>query len=286
MTLPDPPGIHAPLAEKVLSAFLFEECNKFGFSRGVLGLSGGVDSAVVLELAARGLGAGNVRAFALPYRTSQRESLVLAREAAAHAGVALDEIDITPMADAHLEAAGLKGDDTRAGRLRRGNILARTRMVVLYDRSAAEKALVLGTSNKTELLLGYGTLFGDLSSAVNPVGDLYKSQIFSLARHLGVPEAILARPPSGDLWEGQTDEDELGFSYAAVDALLNLWIDRRYPRPALEKLGFPGGFLDQVLVRVHRNQFKRMPPVIAKLANRTINLDFRYPRDITAGPGT
>lgn len=279
-SLPPPPGCNAPLAARVLVAFLRAEAGKFGFRRVVVGLSGGVDSAVVNALAARALGAEHVCALALPYRTSSPESLGLARKAARQEGVALQETDITAMADAFLKAGpGLEGEDSPGSRLRKGNVMARVRMIALYDRSAAENALVLGTSNKTELLLGYGTIFGDMASALNPLGDLYKSQVYSLARYLGIPEGILQRPPTADLWAGQTDEQELGFRYAELDAFLHLWVDRRYPRAALEQAGFAPGFIRQVQATVRRNQYKRRPPVIAKLANRTINLDYRYPRD-------
>ncbi len=278
--LPPPPGCHVGLATRVLCAFLREETHKFGIRRAVLGLSGGVDSALVVELAARALGPEQVLAVALPYRSSDPASLALARESAAHAGVSLEVVDISPVADALIAAApGLAEDDSSRGRLRKGNLMARSRMVLLYDRSARDGALVLGTSNKTELLLGYGTIHGDMASAMNPIGDLYKSQVFQLAEHLGVPRGILERPPSADLWEGQTDEQELGVRYAEVDALLHLQVDRRYPRAALLRAGFRPELVDSISRRVRANQYKRRPPVIAKLANRTINLDYRYARD-------
>ncbi len=280
MALPPPPGCNVELAERVLTAFLREETGKFGIERAVIGLSGGIDSALVLELAARALGPANVLAVAMPYVDSNPLSLELARESATHAGTRLEEVDITPMADAFIAAApGLAEDDSPAGRLRKGNVMARCRMIVLYDRSAVEGGLVFGTSNKTELLLGYGTIHGDMASAINPIGDLYKCQVVALSRHLGVPQPIIDRPPSADLWEGQTDEQELGFSYDAVDALLHHQIDRRWPRAALLEAGFPAAFVDQVAHKVRANQYKRRPPVIAKLANRTVNLDYRYARD-------
>ncbi|HEX9793238.1 MAG TPA: NAD+ synthase [Planctomycetota bacterium] len=281
--VPPPPGCNAELAEQVLTAFLREEAGKFGFARAVIGMSGGVDSALVLELAARAFGPGEVLAVALPYRGSSPASLELAREGAARARVGLEVVDITPIAKPYLLAAGLVDASEPATRLRAGNVLARARMTVLYDLSAREHALVLGTSNKTELLLGYGTVFGDMASALNPIGDLYKSQVFALAAHLGVPARILERPPSADLWEGQTDEEELGFRYAEVDSLLHLLVDRRYPVAKLIELGFPEAFVARIRSMVRRNQYKRRPPVIAKLANRTVNLDFRYARDWEGG---
>ena len=278
--LPAPPGCNVELAERVLTAFLREESGKFGIRRAVVGSSGGVDSALVVALAARAFGPEQVLAVAMPYRESAPQSLELARESAAEAGVRFEVVDISPMADAHFTATEeLSTTGAREQRLRRGNILARTRMVVLYDRSARDAALVLGTSNKTELLLGYGTIYGDMASAINPIGDLYKSQVYALARHLSVPRGIVERAPSADLWEGQTDEQELGFTYDEVDALLHLQVDRRYPREALVARGFAPEFVDRIAATVRRNQYKRRPPVIAKLANRTVNLDYRYARD-------
>ncbi|MDA1260458.1 MAG: NAD+ synthase [Planctomycetota bacterium] len=280
MILPPPPGLKLDLAEQVLVAFLREEIERIGLGRAVLGLSGGVDSALVVELAARALGPDRVLAVAMPYRSSASASLELARESAAHAGVQLEEVDVSPAADALFLSAGISADPNDAlARLRRGNVLARLRMVALYDRSARDGALVLGTSNKTELLLGYGTQHGDMASALNPIGDLYKGQVYALSERLGVPREILDRPPSADLWEGQTDEQELGASYATLDALLHRMVDRRYSRSRLIELGFEAEFLDAIAERVRRSHFKRRPPLIAKLANRTINLDWRYARD-------
>jgi len=277
---PAPPGCNVEVATKVLSAFLREECGKFGIKRAVLGLSGGIDSALVVELAAKALGPENVLAVSMPYSGSNPISLEYAKTSADHAGVAFEVFDISPMADAHIASSeSLNDADDGNARLRKGNIMARTRMITLYDISARDGSLVLGTSNKTELLLGYGTIYGDMASAINPIGDLYKTQVFELSKYLGVPKEIIDRPPSADLWEGQTDEDDLGFSYAEIDSLLHLHIDGRHRREYLETLGFASDFIDSILNRVRANQFKRRPPLIAKLANRTINLDYRYARD-------
>ena len=277
--LPAPPGCNVELATRVLTAFLKEECQKVGFRKAVLGLSGGIDSALVVELAAKSLGPENVTAIAMPHQLSSPLSLACAKESAAHAGVQLEEVDITPMANAHIHEAGLSKSMDAAARLRKGNFMARARMMTLYDRSARDNSLVIGTSNKTELLLGYGTIHGDMASAINPIGDLFKSQVVALSIHLGVPESILNRPPSADLWEGQTDEDELGFSYDALDSFLHLFVDRRYSKKELLRSGFDESFVGTVSKRVRLNQYKRRPPIIAKLANRTINLDYRYARD-------
>ena len=273
--IPPPPSCNGALTETVLTSFLKEETSKAGFSKALLGLSGGVDSALVAELAARALGPENVLGLALPYKDSAPESLQLGKEAAHHAGIPIEVLDITAIAEAHASAGELGQKD----KTRFGNILARIRMVALYDRSAKEGALVLGTSNKTELLLGYGTIHGDMASAINPIGDLYKSQVWSLSKYLGVPDGIVRRPPTADLWEGQTDEEELGFTYPEVDALLYLMIDSRYSKGSLLKEGFSEDLIDTVKARVQQNQYKRRPPIIAKLTPRTINLDYRYARD-------
>ncbi len=279
-SFPPPPGCNVALSEGVLVQFLAEETHRIGMKRAVLGLSGGIDSALVIELAARALGGENVLAVAMPYRESHPASLELAKESAEHAGVPLEVVDISPMADAAFAAADdLQDTSQEQVRLRRGNIMSRLRMVTLYDRSARIHGLVFGTSNKTELLLGYGTQHGDMASAINPIGDLYKSQVVALSRHLGVPQDIVDRPPSADLWEGQTDEEELGFTYDAVDALLHRLVDRRMTAERLQADGFPADFVEMISKRVRLNQYKRRPPLIAKVAARTVNLDYRYARD-------
>jgi NAD+ synthase len=278
--LPPPPGCNVELTERVLVGFLREETHRVGMTRAVLGLSGGIDSALVIELAVRALGPENVLAVAMPYRESHPNSLLLAQESAEHAGVELEVADISPMADGYLNNnPDLDDKGLESVRLRRGNVFSRIRMTTLYDRSAKIGGLVFGTSNKTELMLGYGTQHGDMASGINPIGDLYKSQVVALSRHLGVPTAIIDRPPSADLWAGQTDEDELGFTYDAIDALLFRLIDRRESREALINDGFDEPFIDTISRRVRLNQYKRRPPLIAKVAARTVNLDYRYARD-------
>jgi len=261
------------LVEEMLTAFLRNETGKFGFRSMVLGLSGGIDSAVVCELAVRALGADNVLALMMPYASSSRESLDDAELMIRKLGIRSETIAITPVADTFF--ASLPKDQL----LRRGNIMARTRMIFLYDISARDGRLVAGTSNKTELLLGYGTLFGDMASAINPIGDLYKTQIRGLARHLGIPEPIITKSPSADLWEGQSDEADLGFSYQAVDLLLYMMLEKRMDKAAILGEGVAETFYDRVRKMVVRNQYKRMMPVIAKISARTPGIDFRYARD-------
>jgi NAD+ synthase len=163
--------------------------------------------------------------------------------------------------------------------VRRGNVMARMRMIVLYDISAREKALVIGTSNKTELMLGYGTQHGDIACAINPIGDLYKTQVWQIAGAIGVPTSVIDKKPTADLWKGQTDEGELGFSYRDVDQLLFQMVDERRSDEELVQLGFSLEFIRKVRQLLRKNQFKRRPPVIAKVSYRTLNVDFRYVRD-------
>jgi NAD+ synthase len=253
--------------------FLRDETRRHGFHRVVIGLSGGLDSSLTAMLAAEALGPAGVRCVALPYRESHPESLAGAEEVARRSGMPLETVSITGMADPYL--ATLPEKD----RIRRGNVLARLRMVVLYDLSARDGALVIGTSNKTELLLGYTTLWGDSACALLPIGDLYKTQVRELARHVGVPEAILARPPSADLWADQTDEGELGFTYEAVDRLLVRMVDDRIEPDRLVEEGFDPALIRQVRRTIRLSQFKRRLPPVAKLSHRTVGIDFRYPRD-------
>jgi NAD+ synthase len=264
--------IQPALVEEILVRFLSAEAGKFGFSRAVVGISGGVDSAVSAALAARAFEPKNVLGVMMPYRTSSPDSEGDALELAKALGIATRKVDITAMAEGYFEEHGVKD------KLRRGNVMARSRMIVLYDLSVEWKGLVIGTSNKTELLLGYSTQFGDSASALNPLGDLYKHQVYQLARHLGLPRAVIDKPPSADLFTGQTDEAELGFTYAEVDRLLELMIDQRYTEDELVSAGFAPEFIEKVARRIVQNQYKRVMPVIAKLSERTINQDFRYLR--------
>lgn len=258
---------------KILTGFIDNEVRKAGFERVVVGLSGGVDSALSAFLAAEALGPQNVWAVLMPYRTSSSESVEHARLIVNTLGLHSLTLDITPMVDAYF--AGFPDAD----HMRRGNKMARERMTILFDHSARLGALVLGTSNKTELLLGYGTLYGDMASAINPLGDLYKTQVRQLARHVKVPTVIVEKQPSADLWAGQTDEAELGFTYEEVDKVLYLLVDRRYEVADLVVEGFDDKFVRAIYHKVQASQYKRRLPVIAKVSARTIDRDFRYPRD-------
>lgn len=257
----------------LLVNFIRDEIHNVGFSKAVVGLSGGVDSAVAAYLATEALGPNNVLAALMPYKTSSPESRTDAMEVVKHLGIRSETIDITPMVEPLFESQKISDN------LRRGNIMARERMIVLYDCSQRDHALVVGTSNKTESLLGYGTLYGDMACAINPLGDLYKTHVWALAEELGVPKRIINKKPTADLWQGQTDESELGFSYRDVDVLLYYMIDERRTDDELRTLGFAQLFIDTVRKRIQQNQFKRRPPLVAKISHRTVNVDFRYVRD-------
>ena len=267
--------IDALAVRDVILRALHHEVERVGFDKVVLGLSGGLDSAVVAHLATRAFGAKNVILVCMPASTSHPSSLEHARLVADGLGVDARVVPIGAQIDLYF------AEKPEANAARRGNKMARERMTVLYDISFDERALVLGTSNKTELLLGYSTLYGDSACAIMPIGDLYKTQVFVLGAALDVPRAVLEKAPSADLWEGQTDEAELGFTYADVDALLVEMVDNRQRRRALLELGFAAEFVDKVSSRMRSQQFKRKLPVIIKLSSRTIDKDFLYPRDWT-----
>ena len=267
-----PLRIDEVLVRRMLVAFLRDETLKTGATRLVLGVSGGVDSAVVAALAAEALGPDNVLGLFTPYRTTAGRSKGDAQEIARTVGIRLEEVPITAQVDGYF--AGLSSVD----RIRKGNKMARERKSIEYDRSWPD-GLVLGTSNKTELLLGYGTQFGDLACALNPVGDLYKTQLRELAAHVGVPRAVIEKAPSADLWEGQTDEGELGFTYEQADVLLYHLVDRRARPAELIAAGFDAALIAKIRERIRRNHFKRVMPLIAKVSLRTIGHDFLYPRD-------
>jgi len=266
-------SINTKLATQILSNFIHSEITRVGFSRAVLGLSGGLDSALSCFLAARAMGPENVLAVRMPYRTSSQDSLDDAQRVIDTTGVNSLTIPITEMVDSLIERF------PDMDNMRKGNIMARARMVVLFDQSAAYNGLVVGTGNKTEILLGYTTIYGDSACAINPLGDLYKTQVRQLSRDLGVPQAVITKPPSADLWSGQTDEGELGFTYEEVDRLLLLLVDERYTPQECVEAGFSQAFVDEVVRKVQRNHFKRVMPPICKLNNRTIGYDFLYPRD-------
>jgi len=246
-----------------LAVFIRKGIENAGSTTAVIGLSGGVDSALSTYLAVRALGANNVLCIIMPHRDSSPDGVVHSKMIVEQLGIRSEMVDITPMVDAMLKT------DENMDRLRLGNVMARQRMIVLYDRSARENGLVVGTGNKTELLLGYTTLFGDSACAINPLGDLYKTQVWNIASWIGVPDEVVRKAPSADLWAGQTDEDELGFSYENVDRLLYFMFDEKRADSELLEFGFTRDFIHRVRSIVQRNSFKRVPPLIGRVDNAT-----------------
>lgn len=266
-------SIDAEIVTKILTGFIKDCFDKTKSKKAVIGLSGGLDSSIVASLAVRGIGAQNVLGVILPYKQSAKESRYDAEAIAHQLGIKIEVIEITPMVEAFRENCSVDNSERIA------NVIARQRMIVLYDISARESGLVLGTSNKSELMLGYGTIFGDLASAINPVGDLYKTQMRQLSEFLEIPDIIRSKSPTADLIFGQTDESDFGFTYEEVDKLLYLWVDKRCSESELEDYGFESDFIRDVIKRVRRNHFKRIPPLIGKISARTIGHEFRYSWD-------
>lgn len=265
--------INPDFVEKILTKFIREELSKSNHTMGILGLSGGLDSTVCAFLASRALKPKNVMGLIMPYGKTFNTDVSDAKDVVKLLGIRSKTIDISPMIDAYYT------NNATDNRILIGNKMARERMSILYDYSAREKALILGTSNKTELLLGYGTIHGDMACAVNPLGDLYKTQIRQLADHLCVPEKIREKAPTAGLWAGQTDEEELGMSYDEIDELLFQLIDGRKTKDDVLALGFPRKIVEKVLKLIKESEFKRKLPPIAKLSHRTVGIDFLYPYD-------
>jgi len=280
--LPAELAIDTGIARRVTTAFIRAQLGQAGFERAVLGLSGGIDSALVAFLVAEAIGADRLLCVLMPYRASSPASREDAEHVVRQLGCPSELVEITPIVDGYFGREGMPGaggpDALQASALRRGNAMARARMLVLYDRSAAWRGLVVGTGNKTEALIGYTTLFGDSACAFNPIGDLYKSQVRQLSVAVGVPESIIRKAPSADLWPGQTDEAEAGFSYPQLDRLLYWMVDKRRSDQELAAMGFEPALVDRVGRMVAVSEFKRQVPPIAKLGPRTPGVDYLYPR--------
>jgi NAD+ synthase len=281
MTSPATPAFELPqeltidtnAARRIIGEFIRAQLSQAGFGKVLLGLSGGIDSALVAYLAAEAIGPQNVLAVLMPYRTSSPESRGDAEAIVDDLGLTHELVDISAIVDGYF-------DETRpdATPLRRGNFMARARMMVLYDHSVTWGGLVIGTGNKTETLIGYSTLWGDSASAFNPIGDLYKSQVRQLSVAIGVPQAVITKAPSADLWPGQTDEDEVGFSYAEVDRILYRLVDRRLSLDEVVEDGFERQLVERIDRMVASSEFKRQVPPIAKIGPRTAGIDYLYPR--------
>jgi NAD+ synthase len=280
--LPAELAIDTDVARRVIGGFVRGQLRQAGFERAVLGLSGGIDSALVAYLVAEAIGPERLRCVLMPYRSSSPASRADAETVVADLGCASELVEISPMVDGFFgtgEVAGAAGrEGLAASPLRRGNFAARMRMAVLYDRSVTWGGLVVGTGNKTESLIGYTTLFGDSACAFNPIGDLYKSQVRQVAAAIGVPEQVIRKAPSADLWPGQTDEAEAGFSYPLLDRLLFWRIDKRRSIDELVGMGFEPALVERVDRMIATSEFKRQVPPIAKLGPRTAGVDYLYPR--------
>jgi NAD+ synthetase len=270
---PGPPGIDPAVTADWLISFLRDELVvRRAIPRAVIGLSGGVDSAVTAFLCARALGSENVFAIRMPYRTSNPLSLSDAQLVVEVLGIESRTIDITPSVDGYLQF------EPEADARRRGNVMARTRMVVLFDQSAKLDALPVGTGNKTERLLGYFTWHADDTPPVNPIGDLFKTQVWALARYLGVPQRLIDKAPSADLEADQTDEADLGISYLRADAILAQLL-LGYSDAQLAERGFSNDEVSLVRRRVDATHWKRHLPTIAMLSNTAINEFYLRPVD-------
>jgi NAD+ synthase len=265
--------INEPFVEKILTAFIREELSKFNFKKGILGLSGGVDSAVCASLAARAIKPGNVIGLIMPYGETLSQDVKDAQELARLLKIRSRVINISPMVDNYFSSYPTEN------RILKGNKMARERMSVLYDFSGRERALILGTSNKTELLLGYGTIHGDMASGINPLGDLYKTQIRQLAAYLKVPEKIRKKIPSAGLWMGQTDEEEIGLTYDEIDKILYQLVDKRAKKKETIALGFKKETVEKLISLIKNSEFKRKLPPIPKISSRSVGHDFLLPFD-------
>ena len=246
--------VHSELVE-----FLRESFKKAGFSKAVLGLSGGIDSALVAYLLRDALGKENVLAIMMPYKSSNPDSLNHAKLVVEDLGINSKTIEITDMIDAYFK------NEKEATSLRMGNKMARERMSILFDYSSKENALVVGTSNKTEIYLGYSTQFGDSACALNPIGDLYKTNIWDLSRYLKIPNELIEKKPSADLWEGQTDEQEMGLTYKEADQVLYRMLEENKTVEEVLAEGFNKDLVDNILRRMNRSEYKRRMPLIAKI---------------------
>jgi NAD+ synthetase len=269
---PLPLDIDAKLTEEWLVHFIKDEMAQRGFSRALIGVSGGVDSAVTAYLAARALGPKHVTAVRMPYRASSKESLEHAQLVIDALGLDSCTVDISAAVDGYLQ------NDPKSEPGRRGNVMARMRMIVLFDLSAKHGAIPLGTGNKTERLFGYFTWHADDAPPINPLGDLFKTQVWTLARHLGVPDAIVLKPPTADLVVGQTDEGDFGISYAKADEILN-WMLAGYKPEELIERGFDEDDVKLVRKRLESTHWKRRLPTVAMLTNTAIGESYLRPVD-------
>jgi len=264
---------HLETVEKIIVNFIRDAICKNGFKNGILGVSGGIDSAVILALTQRALGSEHTFGLLMPYKLSSGESLTDGKAICDQLKVPYEIIEISPSVDAYFQRFPTEN------KMLIGNKCARERMSVLYDFSVRKNALVVGTSNKSEILIGYSTLFGDSAAAFLPIGDLYKTQVFALARHLGIPGSIVNKKPSADLWQDQTDEGEIGITYNELDEILYQMTDLRKPEGEIEAMGYRKATIQKIKKMIASTQYKRTMPPVCKLHHRTVGMDFRYLRD-------
>ena len=265
------PTFDPAFACQVIRQFIQEEVRKSNLQGAVISLSGGLDSSVIAKLAYEAL-EGKIRLLYMPYRdiaSSDRDVQALADQL----HIPVEKYAITGWANLFFQERHLEDP------LRRGNVLARLRMVALFDVSAREKALVVGSGNKTEILVGYSTWYGDSACAILPIGDLYKTQVRALAEYLDIPDTIRSKPPSAELWENQTDESELGISYAELDSILYYLVDEQNSILQMVEKGFPEETVRKVRTKMQKSYYKQRMPIICKCANRTIGVDYRYNKD-------
>lgn len=265
--------IHLETVEKIIVGFIRDAVIKNNFRNGIVGVSGGIDSAVILALTQRALGSEHTFGLLMPYRLSSGASLSDGKALCEQLNVAYDVVDISPSVDAYYKSFPTEN------RLLIGNKCARERMSVLYDFSGRKGALVVGTSNKSEILIGYSTIFGDSAAAFLPIGDLYKTQVFALARYLGIPQVIIDKKPTADLWQDQTDEGEIGVTYGDLDEVLYQLVDLRMSEGEVEAAGFALPTIQKIKRMMMNSQYKRTMPPVCKLHTRTVGMDFRYLRD-------
>ena len=267
----DFPSFDPAFACQVIQSFIREEVRKSNLNGAVISLSGGLDSSVVSRLAYNAL-EGNIRLLYMPYReieTSDRDIQLLSEQVS----IPVEKYSITHWADLFFQERDIRNP------LRKGNVLARLRMVALFDVSSREKALVIGSSNKTEILVGYSTWYGDSACAILPIGDLYKTQVRMMAEYLEIPESIRNKPPSAELWENQTDEGELGIDYDTLDRILVYLVDEQYSLSMMMANGFDENQVRTVIQKMKRSYYKQRMPLICKCSNRTVGLDYRYNKD-------
>ncbi len=262
--------INEELVLQLLDIFIEEEVKKVGFNSVVVPVSGGIDSALVAHLAKRVFPDNTHLIYIFDEEFNSEESLNYVKDLASDLKLELKIINLTPIRKQF-------SDDIKDKR-RIANFVARVRMAYVFDYSFEKKALVLGGSNKTELLLGYATWYGDMAAALWPIGDLYKTQVYQLSRYLNVDERIINRAPTAELWEGQTDEKELGASYELIDKILFDWVDNRKPVSVLYE-NYDRAIVDKIINMVKNAEFKRHLPLIPKISARTIGFEFRFPRD-------